>query len=110
MKLATVLVLLSLAASEQTLEYLAHNRPILDAHNCYPYEGQWKDRIDRALKAGFPVAIEQDIAWANGRPVVTHTSKTTGSEPTLRDHFFERVRPIVEKALAENRRASWPMI
>ena len=110
MKLVTVLVLISLAASAQALEYLAHNRPILDAHNCYPYEGQWKDRIDRALKTGFPVAIEQDIAWANGRPVVTHTSKTTGAEPTLRDHFFERVRPIVEKALAENRRASWPLM
>jgi len=42
--------------------------------------------------------------------VVSHTSKTTGSEPALRDHFFERVRPIVEKALAGNDRASWPLI
>jgi len=42
--------------------------------------------------------------------VVTHTPKTTGSEPTLRDHFFEHVRPIVEKALAQNDRAHWPII
>jgi hypothetical protein len=28
----------------------------------------------------------------------------------LRDYFFERVRPIVEKALAENDRSRWPLI
>jgi hypothetical protein len=98
------------------LDFLNHNHPVLDAHNCYPYEGQWSDRIDRALKSGFPIGIEQDIAWAadpitgKGRPVVTHTPKTTGSEPTLREHFFEHVRPIIEKALAQNDRAHWPII
>src|SRR5580692_9423430 len=98
------------------LDFLNHNHPVLDAHNCYPYEGQWSDRIDRALMSGFPIGIEQDIAWAadpvtgKGRPVVTHTSKTTGSEPTLREHFFERVRPIIEQALKQNDRAHWPII
>jgi hypothetical protein len=104
------------AQSPAPLDFLNHNHPVLDAHNCYPYEGQWTDRIDRALKSGFPIGIEQDIAWAadpvtgKGRPVVTHTSKTTGSEPTLRDHFFEHVRPVIEKALAQNDRAHWPII
>ena len=88
----------------------AQHFPLADAHNCYPYEGQWKNRIDRALSVGFPVAIEQDIAFANGKAVVTHTDKTTGSEPTLREHFFERVRPIIEKALKDNRRDQWPLI
>ena len=92
------------------LEFLNHNQPVLDAHNCYPYDGRYADRIDRALSLGFPIAIEQDIAWAAGRPVVSHTPKTTGSEPTLREHFFERVRPIVEKALVENDRSKWPLI
>jgi hypothetical protein len=102
--------------SGQSLDFLNHNKPVLDAHNCYPYQGQWADRIDRALKLGYPIGIEQDIAWANdpvtgkGRPVVTHTDKTTGSEPALRDHFFERVRPIIEKALQENKRETWPII
>jgi len=106
----------SLCAQSPQLDFLNHNRPVLDAHNCYPYDGQWTDRIDRALTAGSPVSIEQDIAWAvdpatgKGRPVVTHTPKTTGTEPALRDYFFERVRPIVEKALAQNDRASWPLI
>ena len=97
-------------------ELLNHNRPTLDAHNCYPYDGQWNDRLDRALRSGFPVGIEQDLAWAvdkstgKGRVVVSHSKQTTGNEPTLRDYFFEHVRPIVEKALRDNNRASWPLI
>lgn len=86
------------------------NKPILDAHNCYPYEGKWADRIDRALSTGTPVSIEQDIAWYQGRVVVSHTPKTTGVEPLLADHFFERVRPIIEKALKENKPNTWPVI
>ena len=106
-----ILLLISIGAVfGQQLDFLNHGKPVLDAHNCYPYEGQWADRIDRALKLGFPVAIEQDIAWAKGRPVVSHTSKTRGDEPALREHFFERVRPIVERALKENDRAKWPII
>jgi hypothetical protein len=104
---STAIVLLG---QQPQLDFLNHNRPVLDAHNCYPYKGQYADRIDRALSTGFPVAIEQDIAWARGRPVVSHSPKTTGEEPTLREYFFERVRPIVEKALAENDRAKWPLI
>ena len=107
---------LLVCAQPAQLDFLNHNNPVLDAHNCYPYDGKWRDRIDRALGSGFPVSIEQDIAWAvdpatgKVRPVVTHTLNTTGAEPTLRDHFFERVRPIVEKALAQNDRAHWPLI
>jgi hypothetical protein len=87
-----------------------HNEPILDAHNCYPYNGKWADRIDRALGAGTPVAIEQDIAWYEGRVVVSHTAKTKGSEPLLKDYFFERVRPMIERALKENKPETWPLI
>ena len=109
-------VAVTLCAQPAPLDFLNHNRPVLDAHNCYPYKGRFADRIDRALKSGFPVAIEQDIAWGvdrktgQGRPVVAHSSKTNGNEPALRDHFFERVRPIIEKALEENDRARWPLI
>src|ERR1700678_4581510 len=101
-KLLCLLALGSLlhAQSPNPIDFLNHNHPVLDAHNCYPYEGQWADRIDRALRSGFPIGIEQDIAWAadpatgKGRPVVTHPPKTIGSEPTLREPFFEHVRPI----------------
>jgi len=84
--------------------------PLLDAHNCYPYMGQHADRIERALSLGFPIAIEQDVAFWNGHAVVSHTAKTTGVEPTLKQHFFERVRPLMDKALKENKKFDWPLI
>jgi hypothetical protein len=118
MKIAALLLLALSPIFGQTaaLGFLNHNRPVLDAHNCYPYGGRWSDRIDRALKSGFPVSIEQDLAWdlkrgtGQGRAVLSHTPQTTGSEPSLRDYFFERVRPIVEKALQDNDRGRWPLI
>jgi len=115
MKKLLVLLWCSAVWAQPPLEFLNHGKPLLDAHNCYPYEGQFADRIDRALRAGFPVGIEQDLAWfvdsnGKGRLVVSHASKTNGSEPTLKDYFFEHVRPVVEQALRENRRSTWPLI
>ena len=90
---------------------------LLHAHNCYPEDGRWLDRLDRALATGLPrVAIEQDLAWAPpaggrpGRSVVSHDTDLTGAEPTLDEHFFARVRPLMERALAENRRDQWPLL
>ena len=114
--LALVLAASAASAQKRDLDFLNHNQPILDAHNCYPYDGKWNDRVQRALHSGFPVSIEQDLAWyvdpdtGKGRVVVSHTPRPTGSEPTLRDYFFEQVRPVVEKAIAENKREQWPVI
>ncbi len=91
-------------------------RVLLDAHNCYPEHEKWGDRIERALSNGTPIAIEQDLIWikdpATGafKSVLAHNEPFTGREPTLREHFFERVRPLIEKALRENRRETWPVI
>jgi len=97
-------------------------RVLLDAHNCYPYNGRWADRIDRALSTGTPVAIEQDLVWfrdpatGKGRSLVAHDDSSrpalglTGNEPPMRDYFFERLRPIVERALRERRTDTWPLI
>jgi len=104
------------AAVAADLNFLNHGHPVLDAHNCYPYDGRWNDRAHRALDSGYPVSIEQDLAWyvdpktGKGRVVVSHTPDPTGREPTLRAYFFEQVRPIVEKALAGNDRSQWPLI
>jgi hypothetical protein len=85
-------------------------RVLLDAHNAYPYQGQWADRIDRALATGLPLAIEQDLVWhPSTRSIVSHGEPFTGHEPTLRD-FFERIRPIVEEALNGRSREPWPLI
>lgn len=106
----------SSAQQSPQLDFLNGNRPILDAHNCYPYDGKWPNRIDRALKTGFPVSIEQDLAWyvdpatGKGRVVVSHSAKTNSADPTLQDYFFARVRPIMEKALAENHQNQWPLV
>jgi len=92
------------------------SRTITDAHNCYPYGEWWSDRIDRALSTATPVAIEQDLAWytdvKTGRSwsVVTHGEPLSGQEPTMEHYFFDRVRPIVEKALREGNRGDWPII
>jgi hypothetical protein len=83
---------------------------MLDAHNCYPYDGKYADRIERALATGLPVAIEQDLAWHVDRSVLSHEVKTTGGEPLMKQYFFERVRPIVEKALKDGDRAKWPLV
>lgn len=91
-------------------------RVLLHAHNAYPYEGRWRDRLERALSTGMPLAIEQDLVWYHdprtGRPrsIVSHGEPFTGDEPTLEAHFFDRVRPLVERALRENRRDTWPLI
>jgi hypothetical protein len=86
---------------------------LLHAHNCYPEDGQWADRIDRALATGLrPVVIEQDLVWdaARAQPVVSHGAPLSGNEPTLDAYFFQRVRPIVERALTENHRDRWPVL
>jgi len=89
----------------------------LHAHNCYPEKGLWADRIERALSArSTGLAIEQDVAWrvdaqsGRGASVVSHDTKLAGTEPALEAHFFNRVRPLMERALAENRRETWPVM
>ena len=92
------------------------SRTLMDAHNCYHYFEWWGDRIDRALSAGTPLAIEQDLGWytdpktGKSWSVVTHGNPITGEEPTMEQYFFARVRPIVEKALKDGNRGDWPLI
>lgn len=92
------------------------SRSVMDAHNCYPYYEWWTNRIDRALSARTPLAIEQDLGWytnaKTGRSwsVVTHGDPPEGGEPTMEHYFFERVRPIVEEALHDGNRGDWPII
>jgi hypothetical protein len=91
-------------------------RVMLDAHNAYPYNGRYLDRIDRVLATGVPVAIEQDLVWrpaGEGRPagsIVSHGEPYDGKEPSLREYFFERIRPIVEQALKSGDRTGWPLV
>ncbi|HWW85495.1 MAG TPA: hypothetical protein VNZ26_17990 [Vicinamibacterales bacterium] len=113
---------LAWAASPAHAAFGPGERVLLDAHNCYPYNGRWADRIDRALSTGTPLAIEQDLVWfrdpatGKGRSLVAHDEPgkpalgLSGQEPTMRDYFFERIRPLVERALREGRRDTWPIV
>ena len=100
---------------QQSVGYEPGKRVLLDAHNSYPEQGKWADRIDRALSNGVPLAIEQDLYWrriASGEfaPVVAHDSAATDGAPTMEAYFFDKIRPIMERALKENRRTTWPLI
>jgi hypothetical protein len=90
-------------------------RVLLDAHNAYPYEGKFTDRVERALATGLPVAIEQDLIWradgkGGGASVVGHDLDKVADAPTFEQYFFTRLKPVMERALAENRRAQWPLV
>jgi hypothetical protein len=85
--------------------YAPGQRVLLDAHNCYNH-----DELDRVLRIGTPLAIEQDLVWHEGRSVVSHGGDDVPRSPGFEAYFFEKVKPVMERALAENRRADWPLI
>ena len=110
-----VLMLVTVRAQPAAPPLLPLGRTLLHAHNCYPEKGKWADRIDRALNTGAsPIVIEQDLALAmrGGRPVpvVSHDDELTGTEPTLEEHFFKRVQPILDRAIAAKTLQQWPLI
>lgn len=83
----------------------------LHAHNCYPQRGLWTDRIERALASKpRPIVIEQDLVWHGGRSVVAHEAEAAPQAPSLEDHFFARVGPMLDRALSDNRQAEWPVV
>ena len=115
----TLMTCAALAAGSQSQprnESHPGSRSVMDAHNCYPYYEWWYDRIDRALSAGTPLAIEQDLYWytdpktGKSWSVVAHGDPVSGHEPTMEHYFFDRVRPIVERALQQGNHGDWPLI
>ena len=111
-----LLLVICIPACAQHSSFEPGARTLMDAHNCYPYFEWWGNRIDRALSAGTPLAIEQDPFWytdpRTGRSwsVVAHGAPVTGHEPTLEQYFFERIRPVVEEALRRGNQGDWPVI
>jgi len=81
------------------------------SHNAYPDHGKFADRLDRTLAAGFPVAVEEDLAWVDGKSLLIHGAKNaTPDDPTLETYFFPKVKPIMEKALKEGNKGNWPLV
>lgn len=110
MRLLKIAAVLCLPACAQ----FPGTRVLLDAHNAYPYQERYWDRIDRALRCGVPIAIEQDLVWYTGgdlpKSIVSHGEPFTGQEPHLREYFFEKIRPVVERELRSGDRSRWPVI
>jgi len=111
----TVVLLSAAALLTQSPPALFNGRAMMHTHNAYPEKGKWGDRIERALATGAtPIVIEQDVALAgqgaSARTVVSHDDELTGNEPTLESYFFDRVRPLMERALAERRQDRWPLV
>jgi hypothetical protein len=92
------------------------SRVLLDAHNAYPYEGKYADRMPRALATGLPVAIEQDLIWRpgpggqGGESVVGHDVDKVADAPSFEDYFFTQLEPVMARALKEDRRDTWPLV
>jgi hypothetical protein len=110
-----LIVVFGAALAAQPAPRLFNGRPMMHAHNAYPEKGRWADRIERALATGAtPMVIEQDVALAgtgaSARSVVSHDNELVGNEPSLESYFFDRVRPMMERALAERREERWPLV
>jgi hypothetical protein len=92
------------------------SRVLMDAHNCYPYAGQWTDRIEKVLKTGTPLAIEQDLFWYKdphthrSQSLVTPGTPIPGNEASMHDYLFEHIRPLMESALQEGDHGDWPLV
>jgi hypothetical protein len=116
----SVVVTLTATLHGGAADYVPGARVLVDAHNAYPSDGKFTDRIDRALSSGLPLAIEQDLVWFTdprsgvGRSVVSHGGPPDVSDaaiaPTFEEYFFAKVAPIMKKAIEENRRERWPLI
>jgi hypothetical protein len=86
-------------------------RTLMLAHNAYPDQGKYTDRLDRAIASGTPFVVEQDLVWVDGRSLMVHNAKFAAADsPTLETYFFPKVAPVVEKALKDGNKGNWPII
>jgi hypothetical protein len=101
----------AMAASKTENSFSPGARTLMLAHNAYPDHGKYADRLDRAIEAGLPFVVEEDLAWMDGRSFLIHGAKSAASaDPTLEEYFFPKVRPLMEKALKEGNKGNWPLI
>lgn len=97
---AIVLGLAIAIAANLSNAYTPGSRVEILSHNAYPDRGKFTDRLDRTLAIGLPVAIEEDLAWVDGRSLLIHGAKNeSGDDPTLDTYFFPKVKSIHGKGL-----------
>jgi len=109
---ALVVAAMAYAQPAPSAPSIFHGTPLLHAHNAYPEERQWADRVDRAIATGLmPIVIEQDIAFDAARgPVVSHDAELDGTEPTLEEYFFARIATVMDRAISAGPTDRWPLL
>jgi hypothetical protein len=112
LSLAALAASLAIAAKTHVQAFTPGARTLMLAHNAYPDEGKFGDRLDRVISAGVPFAVEEDLVWVNGKSLLIHNEKSANADsPTLESYFFPKVKPIMEKAMQEgNKKGDWPLI
>jgi hypothetical protein len=109
--LSIAVMLLSATAFAQHAAVKPGDRSLMLAHNAYPDHGKYAERLDQALAAGEPFVVEEDLSWVDGQSLMIHGAKnTSGENPTLESYFFPKVKPVIEKALAEGNKGNWPFV
>jgi hypothetical protein len=108
---AASILLTAAIAAKVTGTYTPGSRIQVLSHNAYPDHGKFADRLDRTIAAGVPFAVEEDLAWVDGRSLLIHGSRNaTKDDPTLESYFIPKIRPIMEKALKDGNKGNWPLI
>jgi hypothetical protein len=109
--MAAALGVCALVAANQKTSFVPGKRIEVLAHNAYPDHGKYGDRLDRVIAGGKPFAVEEDLAWIDGKSLLIHGARNVAQDdPTLDSYFFPRVRPLMEKALKEGNKGDWPIV
>ena len=109
--IAAAALSLAIAAGTHSSPFEPGVRTLMLAHNAYPDERKYGDRLDHAIAAGAPFVVEEDVVWVGGRSLLIHNEKAASADsPTLESYFFPRVAPIIEKALKDGNKGNWPLI
>jgi hypothetical protein len=109
--IAGLLISVAIAARVNSSTFTPGARTLMLAHNAYPDDGQYGDRLDRTIAAGVPFVVEEDLVWVDGRSLLIHNPKAASADsPTLESYFFPKVKPVVEKALKVGNKGDWPLI
>jgi hypothetical protein len=95
MTLVTLVASVAIAARMHSSPFAPGARTLMLAHNAYPDEGKYGDRLDRVIATGVPFVVEEDLVWVDGKSLLIH---------------FPKVAPIVEKALKDGNKGNWPLI
>ena len=84
LSIAAVVASLAIAAKSHSNPFTPGARTMMLGHNAYPDDGKYGDRLDRAISAGVPFVVEEDLIWVNGKSLRLSYSKQRGSMQTPR--------------------------